>query len=517
VSKRDKLPTRLAKSEFLPLAQLNQIRATGQRFLGNFAASATENKPAMRTTTTFLLLSFVLFGCPTRPIPSTDGGGGGTNTGGAAGGAGANTAGMAGTGGLGGSGLGGMAAGGIGGGGGGTNCSGSSQCASGAACVAGACTVCTTGQTVCPNACSTLSNDGNNCGACGHSCLGGVCSNGSCLPVTLAKIPATSRAAGLAVNSTTVFTTVPGNGLSSWSLYGVAKTAVNASPSPILTAAAGNNTTGFLGANDTVLFAETGYNSPGGNSSTMISCSPTSCASTQQNWYTASGSVSACDPSVQECFVELGAEASGTFQYAKEGTVSQTSPQSFSPVLTMASGVGPAATDGYLYMAGPYGVNPNPSYAVLQRVSEDGTSQVTTLADLGLAAQYALTGPLVVTGTRVYVVGADINANTTGLISVSLPNGVGNSAPPFLAGTTISSNNWLAAWGDDEQIFFASSANQWVACPASGCTGAPTVLADASSALPYLVGDMQAIYWINTITDATTGYATGFSVMKVAR
>jgi hypothetical protein len=128
-----------------------------------------------------------------------------------------------------------------------------------------------------------------------------------------------------------------------------------------------------------------------------------------------------------------------------------------------------------------------------------------------------LTGPLVVTGTRVYVVGADINANTTGLISVSLPNGVGNSAPPFLAGTTISSNNWLAAWGDDEQIFFASSAKQWVACPASGCTGAPTVLADASSALPYLVGDMQAIYWINTITDATTGYATGFSVMKVAR
>jgi len=183
----------------------------------------------------------------------------------------------------------------------------------------------------------------------------------------------------------------------------------------------------------------------------------------------------------------------------------------------MATGGNPAASGGYLYAAGSYGTNPNPAYAVLQRVSESGTGGVSTLANLGLATDYQLFGPLVVTGTRVYVLGANLSANTTGLISISLPNGVGNSAPPFSAGTTMSSNNWIAAWGDDTAIYFANTAAQWVTCPASGCTGTPTVLADASTALPYLAGDAQAIYWINRTVDPITGSPTGYSVMKIAR
>jgi hypothetical protein len=309
--------------------------------------------------------------------------------------------------------------------------------------------------------------------------------------------------------------TVPSlDGVSPWSLYGVPKTAVNSSPSPILTAAVGNNTSGFLGANDTILFIETGSNNPGGSTSTIISCNPTTCASTQQNWYTSNGSVSACDLSAKECFVAASSGTFATVQFAKQGTASQTTPQNFSPVLNMASGFGPSATGGYFYMAGVYG---NPTAAVLQRISEDGTSGISTLANLGPAAQFALDAPLIVTGTRVYVVGGNSTANTTGLISVSLPNGVGNSAPSFLAGTTMSSNDWIAAWGDDVAIFFASSAHQWVTCPASGCIGSPTVLADATTALPYLVGDAQAIYWINTTTDPVTGFTTGFSLKKIPR
>jgi hypothetical protein len=220
---------------------------------------------------------------------------------------------------------------------------------------------------------------------------------------------------------------------------------------------------------------------------------------------------------VQECFVGAPGPSASTFQYAKNGTASQTSPQNFIPALNLASGVGPLATGGYLYMAGVFGTNPNPDYAVLQRVSEDGTSGVSTLVNLGLAAQYALTAPLAVTGTRVYVVGANIGSNTTGLISIPLPNGVGSSVPPFLAGTTMSSDNWLASWGDDASIYFASAAHQWVTCPASGCTGTPTVLSDASTALPFLVADAQAIYWIDTTLDPISGFTTGFAVMKVAR
>jgi hypothetical protein len=346
-----------------------------------------------------------------------------------------------------------------------------------------------------------------------------MCSNGTCLPVSMASLAVTSQPVGLAANSSTVFTTVPG-GSAPWSLYGLAKTAVNASPSPILTTTAGNLTTGFLGANDSLAFVEPGYTNPGGSSFTMISCNPTNCANTQQSWYTSHGSVSACDPSAQECFVEVLGSSSdtwGEFEYAKMGMSSQTSPQNFIPAVNMAVGIGPTASGGYLYMAGDYGAFPNPPRAVLQRVSQDGTSGVSTLADLGLTGQYTLTGPLVVTDTRVYVVGADVASGITGLIAIKLPNGVGDSAPPFLPGTTTPSSAWIAAWGDDTAVYFANSAHQWVTCPAAGCTGSPRVLADASAALPYLTGDAQALYWINATSDPKTGFTTGFSVMKVAR
>jgi hypothetical protein len=376
---------------------------------------------------------------------------------------------------------------------------------------------CPTGQAACSGACVNTLTDGINCGRCSHDCLGGMCSNGSCLPVMLAKVQAATGAIGLALNSSTVFTTSPGNSAAGWSLYGVPKTAVNSSPSPILTTAVGNNRTGFLGGNDTLLFAESGYNnSPGGNASTVISCNPSNCASSQRTWYTLSDAITACDPSTQECFVGTSFSNFCTFQYAKQGTTSQMSPQGFNPVVTMASGLAPAAAGGYLYMAGVYGVDANQTYAVLHRVSEDGVGGISTLANLGPSAQYALDGPLVITSTRVYLVGANIGTNTTGLISVSLPNGVGNSAPSFLEGTTMPSGNWIAAWGDDTAIYFANPAQQWATCPASGCAGARTALADASSALPYLVGDAQAIYWIDRTTD-TGGRTAGFSIMKIAR
>lgn len=46
--------------------------------------------------------------------------------------------------------------------------------------------VCDTGLTACGSTClNVLGSDATNCGACGHSCLGGQCSAGACQPVTL--------------------------------------------------------------------------------------------------------------------------------------------------------------------------------------------------------------------------------------------------------------------------------------------------------------------------------------------
>jgi len=435
------------------------------------------------------------------------GGAAGAGTGGANRGGTSGSGGMAGTGGAGTEGTGGMA-GSVGGhasgGGSGTGGGGGSS------------TTCSGTQTTCPGGCADLSTDGNNCGACGHSCLGGMCTNKTCLPVTMAHLTMTG-AVGLALNSTTVFTTVPSNGSTPWSLYGVPKTAVNITPSPVLTRRVGDSKSGLLAANDTILFAESGYTSQGGSSFTVFSCTPGTCSSTEQDWYTTSGDMNACDPATQECFDAVGAGASSTIQYAKRGTASQTAPQGFSPVITMPSGISGAA-GGYFYMAGNLGSSSGATNSVLQRVSEDGTSGVSTLANLGLSSLFGFDFfPIIVTSTRVYAVAGDINANTTGLISVSLPNGVGNSAPPFVPGTTVATDKWIASWGDDTAIYFANSAGQWVTCPPSGCTGTPTVLADASAAAPYLAGDAQAIYWIKTTTDPGSGQTTGFSLLKVAR
>jgi hypothetical protein len=55
----------------------------------------------------------------------------------------------------------------------------------------------------CAGGCADLTTDGQNCGACGHSCLGGTCGAGRCLPEVLAV----GSPASLAVDSTDVYWT----------------------------------------------------------------------------------------------------------------------------------------------------------------------------------------------------------------------------------------------------------------------------------------------------------------------
>lgn len=58
-------------------------------------------------------------------------------------------------------------------------------CGAERACSAGEC-LCTAAFTTCGDECVTLTNDADNCGSCGHSCLGGACVDSKCQPVELA-------------------------------------------------------------------------------------------------------------------------------------------------------------------------------------------------------------------------------------------------------------------------------------------------------------------------------------------
>jgi hypothetical protein len=62
--------------------------------------------------------------------------------------------------------------------------------------------VCEAGLMGCGASCVALDLDPSNCGACGHDCLGGGCSAGTCQPVVLATV---TNPIGLAVGATDVY------------------------------------------------------------------------------------------------------------------------------------------------------------------------------------------------------------------------------------------------------------------------------------------------------------------------
>jgi hypothetical protein len=47
--------------------------------------------------------------------------------------------------------------------------------------------MCEAGATICNRTCVDTQTDGNNCGSCGHGCMGAGCQGGTCLPVVLAS------------------------------------------------------------------------------------------------------------------------------------------------------------------------------------------------------------------------------------------------------------------------------------------------------------------------------------------
>jgi hypothetical protein len=390
------------------------------------------------------------------------------------------------------------------------SCTNNSQCAVGAACVGGtSCQTCATGTTVCPNACVNLTNNSSNCGACGHSCQGGTCSNGTCQPITLATLSTPRTPVALALNSSTVFFEIPGNSVVAWSLYAVPKTAANITPTPILTQTAANNLGGYLAASDTLLVTQYGFNNPGGSTLTTFSCTPTSCSSTKQNWFTDTQAPTVCDLAVQECFTELGSQF--TIQHATFGTPSQTTPADYNPLLNSNGNSVQWAAGGFLYIANtPAGASTS---SILERMPEDGTGRLATLANVG-AGNFL--GVASLTSSQVFLVASLDNFATTGMMSVPLPNGL-SGTPSYLAGTSLAGNGWIAGWGDDAGIYFGTAAAQWVTCPASGCTGAPKVVGDASHSAPLLVGDAQSVYWVNFTQDPNTLATTGVSLMKLPR
>jgi hypothetical protein len=57
---------------------------------------------------------------------------------------------------------------------------------------------------MCSGACVNLQSDAANCGACGHSCLGGTCTSATCLPFVLVQPPVSSTVMSIASDGTSL-------------------------------------------------------------------------------------------------------------------------------------------------------------------------------------------------------------------------------------------------------------------------------------------------------------------------
>jgi hypothetical protein len=364
-------------------------------------------------------------------------------------------------------------------------------------------------MSACPTGCVNLTNNGTNCGTCGHSCQGGTCSGGTCQPLVLATLSTPRTPVALAVNSSNVFFEIPGNSVVAWSLYSVPKNAASITPTAIFTQGAGNNLGGYLAASDTLLVSQYGFNNPGGSTTTFFSCNPASCMSTTQTWFTDTQAPTVCDLAAQECFTQLGSQF--TIQHATLGTPSQTTPSDYNPIINSNANSVQWAQGGYLYIAStPGGAS---TTSILGRMPEDGTGRLATLANVGTGNYLGVAS---VTSTQVFLIASLDSFATTGMMSVPIPGGL-SGAPALLPGTALAGNGWIAGWGDDAGIYFGTAAATWVTCPASGCTGAPKVVGDASHSAPMLVGDAQAVYWVDSTQDPATLVTTSISLKKLPR
>jgi hypothetical protein len=141
-------------------------------------------------------------------------------------------------------------------------------CTGAATCSGGAC-VCS--KTTCGSSCVDTAADSANCGACGHSCLGGQCVAGQCQPAVVANTPAGAPIV-FGVDATYVYFEAADT-LGDLNAYRVSKTTVGTSGTLLNV---GSSFVNYLGIIGTQLFMD----EQGEDSSCTFSADPSLCSTT---------------------------------------------------------------------------------------------------------------------------------------------------------------------------------------------------------------------------------------------
>ncbi len=363
-------------------------------------------------------------------------------------------------------------------------------CANGNTCSSGSCGC---SNTTCGSSCVVLATDSNNCGSCGHDCLGGTCSGGQCMAAVFVANPGASPNVFSVDSDLDGYVYYQGCDAVSGTIkpYRVSKTG-SASPSSL---DVGNDTAEYLGVIGTKLFFDlegdfmmcefsssdpthcsNGYtslpNSPPGILVPFKSPSPPYLATSQTggsfsiSWYTTSATqVKAFDESTSASALSSFAFGDVVYWIQDESDSTPTHPDS-----TVYS----VSADVTYPIAGRLTGLIAPSYTIID----------------GNALSLLLAGP-------------------GGLYRVRLPDGDAANPPQFIVGPVSSSGSIVAATEDSGGIYWLEHDGSLYSCSQiSNCGGSKKALASGqvlagSTNVTWPLGlyqDASALYWANWAT-----------------
>jgi hypothetical protein len=294
----------------------------------------------------------------------------------------------------------------------------------------------------CSGACVNLTSDQNNCGSCGHPCLGGSCLSGQCQPVTLGGDSTANDVTAIALDSTNIY----------WAQLANMGTIVKC---PIATGCSGGAqpvTTGGLGGNYTFSLAVDSTNIYWAQSNNMVMKCALSGCSTGTTFFAPSQVGYTRTP------VKVGVDATNVYWYEADtsGTVRM----------------------DYIYscpVAGcPGGVNGTPNL----------------VAQLPAKPDYFTVGPgFVYTGVR-YALG---DGGTGSQILKCSILGCSNTPTVLVSTGAVNTGGSLGPFAaDSANVYWTDQGNGVFQCSANGCS-TPTVLSPTNG--EYVVVDSTNVYF----------------------
>jgi hypothetical protein len=353
-------------------------------------------------------------------------------------------------------------------------------------CVDNACAIaCSTKYpTHCPteNTCVDLMTDGKNCGACGHDCLGGSCSEGVCQPIELAQY--TGNAEIIYVGSQDVYVTNDEGYVGR-----AAKDGTDLKPPamPGLTTAAFTGTT-LLEDGDRLFFVWVD------SVIRLAYCVPESCDATITPVGGLYTQYFAIDPTDQR-IAWIDYSPTQVWVAPTTGTVSG-APVTSGGLDTTASGSPLFYAQGGLFMANGTALERLPiSGGSFVGVTSSGTTRVTILG---------------ANSTNIYLY------DGTSVVFTPLPAGDGGSAHKLLD-TALAPNVDGRFVVDDTSAYWVSN-GAIETCQISDCMNTQKAVPSQSGIEVADVGlDPAALYWTNYSDGTSSSGTTYFSVWKLAR